>query len=552
MNGGRVLYAALVVLILSTALPAAAPIDISDAAIQQLLARPFQFDYTTLTSESALRRLIDAVDLQLATIEYRQLKELISSPQDSLVKQEFGQELEKRYREILGDGFLFDKLRQWRQQTSDTVCRAFIDLFTERRDLFQTDPGLLRQAKELAQRIADRLYKFRFAVGGREYKGADIIGLMESGEDRDLLKILYRMQNDSAALLAADASRLYGLYSRMGEGRGYRSSFDYSLSRLSFRKPEWFKIAENLKTATEAEYQACLTAVRKDVGDNNPSFFDIDHYLRQGARLPDEYFPTVAADSTVAKLMAGVGLDSLVRKLVIIKVDSARWPAVAIRFLPPNDVQLVKSNLGGFTYYRRLASEMARTLPWVYADTTLPILLRDYPPGTEEMLTGAFEAWALDSAFLAANFSIPKDRLSRFITCNRWLAVFRLRQQLVYFTMEYFLSEGTSTDPVTLYWSLEKSLLGVTDSSYQWIETLLTGSMEKYPGWVAHQFTRLKLNEMLDKQFGGGYAADKRTGPFIITAFCHPGRTRTAEEFITAHAVNRLSVDDIKRQWRLR
>lgn len=552
MNGGRVLYAVLMVLVLSTGPAAAAPIVISDAAIQQFLAHPFQFDYTTLTGDSALRRLVDAVDLQLATIEYRQLKELISSPQDSLVKQEFGQELETRYREILADSFLVDKLGQWRQKTSDPVCRAFIDLVTERREALQADPALLRQAKELAQRIADRLYQFRFAVGGKEYKGADVIGLMESGEDRDLLKTLYRMQNDSAALLAADATKLYGIYSRMGEERGYRTSFDYALSRLSYRKPEWFKIAENLKAATEAEYQACLTAVRQEVGINNPSFFDIDHYLRRGAQLPDEYFPLSAADSAVSKLLAGVGLDSLAQKLVIIKVDSARWPALAIRFLPPYDVQMVKSNLGGFAYYRRLVSEMSRTLPWVYADTTLPYLLRDYPSGTEEMLTGAFEGWAMDSAFLAANFSIPKDRLDRFVACNRWLAVFRLRQQLVYFMMEYFLSEGTSTGPVTLYWSLEKSLLGVTDSSYQWIETLLTGTMEKYPGWIAHQFTRLKLNEMLDKQFGDGYAVDKRTGPFIIGAFCRPGRTKTAEEFITAHGVNRLSVDDIRRQWRLR
>jgi hypothetical protein len=537
--------------ILSAALSAAATIDISDTAIQRFLARPFQFDYTTLTNDSALRRLINAVDLQLATVEYRQLKEVISSPQDFLIKQEFGRELEKRYRDVLGDSFLFDRLLQWRQKTSDPVCRAFIDLVIARREAVQGDPALLYKAKELAQRIADRLYKFRFAVGGREYTGADITGLMESGGDRRLLAALYRMQNDSAALLAADAAQLYSLYSRMGEEKGHRTSFDYSLSLLSFRKPEWLTIAENLKAATEAEYQACLAAVRRDIGGNSPSLIDIDLYLRQGARLPDAYFPVAAADSAVAAILAGVGLDSLAQKLVIITVDSAQWPALAIRFLPPYDVQLVKSTLGGFAYYRRLASEMARTLPWVYADTALPNLLRDYPFGMEEMLTGTFDGWALDSAFLAARFAIPKDRLDHFITCNRWLAVFRLRQQLVYFEMQYYLSEGASSDPTALYWSLEKSLLGVADSSYQWIETLLTGTMEKYPGWIAHQFTRIKLNEILDRQFGDGYAADKRTGPFIITAFCRPGRTQTAEQFITAYAANRLSVNDIKPQWRL-
>jgi hypothetical protein len=552
MNLRRVLAGAILALTVTTATSWAAPIDVSDTAIAQFLAHPFQFDYTTITGDSTLRRLIDAVDLQLTTIEYRQLTELISSPHDSLVGQEYRRDLENRYRELLGDGFLFDKLRQWRQTTADPANRAFIDLVMARRDAFQADPALLRQAKELARRIADRLYQFRFEVGGKAYKGADIVALMESGKDRDLLKTLYRMQNDSAALLAPDAARLYGLYSRMGEGRGYPTSFDYALSRLSFRKPEWIKIAEELKAATEAEYQACLAAVRKDIGGSTPSFFDIDHYLRRGVQLPDEYFTIAAADSAVARLLARVRLDSLTSKLVVVQADSSRWPALAVRFLPPYDIQLVKSSLGGFAYYRRLISETARTLPWVFTDTTLPFLLRDYPAGTEEMLTGTFEAWALDSAFLAANFSIPPDMLKRFITCNRWMTMLRLRQQLAYFSMEYFLSEGTSTDPVPLYWSLEKSLLGVTDSSYQWIETLLTGTLEKYPEWIAHQFARIKLNEILNKKFGEEYAADPRTGPFIITSFCRFGRTRTMQEFIGANVVDRLSVDDVKRQWRLR
>lgn len=541
-----------ILVIIAAAMASAEPIDISDSAMSRFLAYPFQFDYTTITSDSTLRLLVEAVDRQLTIAEYRQLKELISSPQDSLVREEYRREMENRYREILSDGVLAAKFRQWRQTTSDPVCRAFIDLVMSRRETLLADPGLITQAKQLARRIADQLYQFRFEVGGKSYRGTDIVALMESGQDRDLLQTLYRMQNDSAAILARDAARLYGLYSRMGEGRGSRSSFDYSLSRLSFGRSEWYKIAEDLKAATEAEYQACLAAVRNETGIASPAFFDIDHFLRRGMHLPDRYFSPAAADLAVKKLLTSVGLDSLIPKLVTVKADSAQWPALAVRFAPPYDVQLIQSTLGGFAYYRRSVAEIARSLPWVFADTTLPFLLRDYPPGTEEMMTGTFESWALDSAFLAANFAIPPDTLARFVAVHRWMVVFRLRQQLVYFLMEYYLSDGAMADPVPLYWALEKSLLGVTDSSYQWIETLLTGTLEKYPDWVAHQFARIKLNQILYTRFGETYAADRRTGPFLITSFCRPGRAQTLEDFVKAGGVERLSVSDIKRQWRLR
>lgn len=552
MNRPALLSGMLALVVFFAATAVGGPIDVSDTAVARFLAHPFQFDYTTVTNDSTLRLLVDTVDRQLATTEYRQLKELISSPNDSLVREEHRRDMENRYREILTDGVLFGKFSQWRPITADPVCRAFIDLVTSRRAALQADPGLFNQAKQLARRIADRLYQFRFEVGGTSYRGADIVAMLESGQDRDLSQTLYKMQNDSAAILAPDAVRLYGLYSRMGEGRGHRTSFDYSLSQLSFRRPEWFKIVEGLKTATEPEYQACLAAIRKETGVAAPTFFDIDQYLRRRAQLPDRYFSVAASDSAVQKLLASVGLDSLTARLVIVPVDSSRWPALAIRFSPPYDVQLVKSTLGGFAYYRRLISETARTLPWIFTDTTLPFLLRDYPDGTEEMLTGTFEAWALDSAFLTANFAIPGDTLARFVGAYRWSNVFRLRQQLAYFLMEYYLSDGTVNDPVSLYWSLEKSLLGVTDNSYQWIETLLTGTMEKYPNWIAHQFARVKLNQMLYDRFGAGYAADPRTGPFLIESFCRPGQSQTLEDFVTAGGIDRLSVSDIKRQWRLR
>ena len=195
--------------------------------------------------------------------------------------------------------------------------------------------------------------------------------------------------------------------------------------------------------------------------------------------------------------------------------------------------------------------ETGRLLMWVYADSSLPYLLRDYPKGAEEMLTGLLEDLALDSAFLAANFEIDQEELNRFVRYDRWLRVFRIRQVILYFLFDYYLSQEINVDPVELYWSQENSLLGCPDSSYHWIETLLMGNLSRYPEWLANLFSRIKLHEALYRKFGSTWNTNIESGQFIIEQICLPGRTQTIEEIFTRHTPDKADLIDVKRQFGL-
>jgi hypothetical protein len=541
-------FLACIVFLLTYAPASGQPIDISDVEIDRFLTFSFQYDYTKVKDETSLRDLIGALDYQLAVIDYRQRREFITPGTNSPINRRFKNRLEERYRELLRDGFLFQKLGEWREKTDNRVNRAFIDLLMARREELLVEPGEIREMRQLAERIAGRLYKFHFRVGDKIYSAVQAAEIIEGGVDAELARILYERQNDSAALLAEDAARLYFMYNRLGERFGHRSSLDHTLSRLSFRKPEWFAIAGELKEATEAEIQKCLAVLREESGRGDLTLYEAELLLREGAVLPDEYFPRDQCDSAVNNLLTGLGLESLADRLHIRILDSDSVPTLAIKLYPPYDNILIKDNRGGFGCYRRLASEVGRSLPWVFADSSLPYVLRDYPPGTEEMLTSLFEDLALNTTFLSDNFSVPVEELIRFERYSRWLTVYRIRQVLLYFLFDYYLAEGKSSDPTTLYWSLEKSLLRNGDSSYHWIETVLTGSLERYPVWLAHVFSRLKIEEVLFLKFGEDWAADPRSGQFLIDNFCLPGRSQTLEKFISEHAPNRLSVLDIKRQ----
>ena len=529
----------------------AAPLDVSDSAVAVFLASPFQYDYTSITDDASLRRFIDALDHQVAMIEYRQGREFVRQSDSTGMAQPHGRELENRYLQILGDNFIYKKLTDWKTKTADSACRAFIDLFLDRRNDFMADPTLQKEARGLSQRITDRLYTFRLAADGIVYDAQQAASILSSGSDLALCRKLYSALNDSVAALAPLASDLYTLYSRMGQQLGYRTSMDYHLSRLSFRKPEWLKIADELKEATEAEYQLCLTWIREESGGEKLAQFEIDNRLRQTAVLPDQYFPPRRTDSVLTRLLDGLGLADLTGKLKVREFDSAGNPALAIRLYPPDDVLFFKTMQGGYLRYRRQAAEFGRALPWAYADSALPYLLREYPKGSEEMLTLLFESMALDSQFLAGNFNVPGDELAKFEQKSRWLAVFRIRQVLVYFYFDYYLSDGQASDPISLFKKLETSLLGVDASSYQWIESLVSGKIGDYPERLAHHFCQVKTIEMLYQRFGEDYAANAGSGEFLKEKFCRPGRSRTIEQYITGNASDRLSVNDIRRQLHL-
>jgi len=529
----------------------AQPLDISDTAVRALLASPFQYDYTTITDDSSLRRFIDALDYQLAAVEYRQRREFTAAYGSPAGRQSFKGELEDRYRELMRDGFIFKKLNEWLPQTADSANRAFIRLFIDRHNEFTADPTMIRKARELSRRLADRLYTFSFEVEGQRYNADEAARIVFADGDIELARSLHRLINDSAAVLARDAANLYAIYKAMGQQRGHRTSQDYVLSRLSFSKPEWMQIADGLKKATDAEFNACLDFLKKETGQDNLAMFEIDRRLIEGAVLPDSCFPPDKIDTALARLLAGLGLEALNEKLTV-RVDSTALPALAVRLYPPFDNLLLKCNRGGFLNYRRLAGELGRAMPWVFADTSLPYLLRDYPIGSEEMMTDLFEKLALRPEFLAANFSIAPDDLKRFETYRRWQVVSGIRRVLLYFYFDYYLSNSETTNPDSLYMALEDSLFKTGDSTYQWIEILLTGELETFPEKLANIFTLVKQVEILYTRFGSNFVLKPESGLFMIDKFCLPGRKQTIEEYITAFSPDRISVKDIKRQLQLR
>ncbi len=529
----------------------AQPPDVSDSAIELFLKTPFQYDYTTIVDDSTLYRFIMALDHQLAVIEYRQRREFTAIPDNPVGEQTFKRDLEARYRDILRDGYIFKILDQWRTKTQDPVNLAFIRFYSWRRNEFTDDPSAIRPARELSRRLADRLYNFHFSVDGQSYDANEAAQVIFSDGDIDLARQLQKLVMDSAAILTPEAAKLYDLYKIMGQQRGQRTSQDYILSRLSYNKADWLKIADDLKKATDNEYQRCFDSLQMIFGQKPTALFEIERGLLQGGDLPDSCFPPEKIDAAMNQLLDGLGMDSLMTKLIV-RVDSSTYPALAVRLYPPDENLLLKNNRGGLANYRRLAMELGRSLPWAYADSTLPYLLRDYPLGSEEMLTQMFEGLALRPEFLSDNFDIAPRDIKRFETFRLWQRVADLRRVLLYFYFDYYLSNGLATDPAALYMSLEDSLFHTSDSSYQWIETLLTGGLESFPEKLADMFSAIKNTEILEKLYGDDFASNPKAGEFLIQQFCRPGRSQTIEDYMTAHAPDPLSIQSVKHQWHLR
>jgi hypothetical protein len=190
--------------------------------------------------------------------------------------------------------------------------------------------------------------------------------------------------------------------------------------------------------------------------------------------LPDQYFTPEKSDAAIRELVSRIGIDALFEKITVRTIDSGTFPALAVRLDPPFHTMLIKNRAGGFVYYRRLAAETGRLLFWAYADGRLPWILRDYPTGAEEALTGLFSGMALDPEFLAEQFQIPRKRLAEFDQFNRWRRCFPRRMLLI-----SFLCMSGRRKIRRQFWSAV--LTGVPDRFYQWIETLVTGDLQKYP-----------------------------------------------------------------------
>jgi len=344
--------------------------DISDTAIDKFLASKFQYDYTKITDDATLKTFIYTLDSQFAVIEYRQRTELVAPNTPGVVKK-LGPDLEQRYMELLGDNYIFKILNTWRDKTAEPINRAFIDNFIYLRSGFMSDPQAASEARALAARIADRLYHFLLNVDGKTYTVDQAADIVFSGDDLPLARELYRELNDSVAALAGDASRLYLMYNAMGQFVGYRTSLEYHLAELSYRRPEWRMIADNFRAVTDSAYFGWLDSLKRADHRDNIPLFEIEGMLRRAAVLPDSYFPVDTVQASLGRLLTKFGLADLTERLSVNQIDTGGFPALAIRLCPPYKDFLMDSRGGGFAYYRRLISEYGRSLPWAYADSTL-------------------------------------------------------------------------------------------------------------------------------------------------------------------------------------
>ena len=286
-------------------------------------------------------------------------------------------------------------------------------------------------------------------------------------------------------------------------------------------------------------------------GTEDLKLYEVELFLRDSSALADSLFPVDKCHEVLNRLLVQLGFSDLKNRIDIQQIEDLNQPALAFRLCPPYDNILFDTRSGGFAYYRRLFMETGRILMWAYADSTLPYLLREYPQGSEEILTGLLEDIALDSAFLAENFEIKAADLNRFIKYDRWLRVFRIRQVLMHFYFDAYLSDGPSDSASEQYWALEGSLMLSQDSSFHWIESILTGTLSRYPEYLAHLVGRIKLKEILFKNYDKYWLSNPESGQFIIKNICRPGRSQTIEDIIGKHSQDKVSLQDIKRQYGL-
>lgn len=526
----------------------AAPPDISDAAITKFLQHSFQYDYTTVTDDASLRQLIDAVDYQMAVINYRGIMEKTDLSRISSQGKMFEQQLDGRYQEIVHDGYLFKLFSEWQNKTQDPIIKSFIDLFLFDREQLLAYPAGMERVRSLAGRIAERLQKFHFKIDGKYYDVNDIRRFIATDDGATLGRQLVRLRRDSSAIMADDALLLYKMYNAMGLEKGGRTWQEYLFLPYSLDYPDWIKIAEEINSATDDIYFAALKKLKSEHHLNDPSGYEINRILNSQAVLPDEYFDQDRIDRAVTQLLANLGLSQLSDRLQILQMDDSASYPVAIYRYPPEDILFVKFSRAGFAGYYRMLSEMGKALPWAYADSTLPYLLRTYAPGTAIMTSELFISLGTDPEFLAANFNIPEEKLKPYQASSKLLTMYQIRQVTQYILFDNKLSSGKIDNPSELFWSLELSTIGTADSSYFWIDALVSGRIEEFPNLLAQAFGRFKMREILHYQIGPDYATSDKTGRFLIDQFCRPGRVQSLKDFIEKYSPAPLSVADFTRQ----
>lgn len=423
----------------------------------------------------------------------------------------------------------------WRAQSESLADK----LLARRLELWQrcfiggtiyADPDVAKLENELQQRITN----FKLTLDGVSTTRAKINNALRQEKRQTQRRKLWSVAGKLSAAAADDLVRLVVLRNKKAKALGFSNYYSLALSLQAIDEDWLVTTLNSLEQATRPAFENFITTFKKKLRIKQFGPWDFDYALREGASLPDKYFPSDSVFTVIHEFQEGIGfaVDSLPIKEVV-KDIPYNGLSLAIRI--PSDSRFLLNPTKGKGFYGVAFHEYGHSLKAVHTDVDYPIL-RGYEwiPGAqcaafEEGIADMHAEFTDDSLWLSMFTKVKQKEVARYMQERALPSMYRLRRLLKDFFFEYEMYHKPHQDLAALERALYKKFLLVDLSDKEPHQFAASMWYTSYPcyyqNYVLSSMIATQLQEALTNKFGNEKLKNKNVAPWIIQFLYASGET---------------------------
>lgn len=383
------------------------------------------------------------------------------------------------------------------------------------------DPEISKHENALQQRITD----FTFTFEGAPTTRAKISNTLRNERSQKRRHKLWRVTSQLSQKVSDDLLHLVHLRNAKAQAFGFPNYYSLSLHLQAIEEDWLIETLTMLEEKTKPAFEEFIKSAKKKLRVKEFGPWDFDIALKEAASLPDKYFLPESVFAVIHTFEKKIGfkVDSLPIKEVVKDIP---YGGLSLAIKIPTDSRFLVNPTKGKGFYSVAFHEYGHSLKAVHIDVPYPILKGyEWIPGAqcaayEEGVADLHGEFTDDSLWLTTYTKVKPKELRRYLEGRKLPALFRLRNLLKNFAIEYEMYKNPEADMAEVERAMFKKYLLVDldeTEPHQFAASIwYTAYPCYYQNYILAAMIATQLQEALTDQFGEKKISDSTVAEWMI------------------------------------
>jgi oligoendopeptidase F len=490
-----------------------------------LLSAAGGIDQPADISQKSVETVLDAKEQELEQLyaTYWQIQYQLEQGDTSVSDKD----VNRKIRDVLND---LEFLRRLKTAQLDVPAlerrrQVFLEVATDSQ--ISTEAGLVTQVESIRKDGST----IRYRIGGKQLDRPELDNVLGHEADRDLRREAWYAQADLTRLTGDRIRAVMKLRNQLGRRYANESFSNFMLRRRATNRKDVMSWFEQIRTATEPEYQALLSRIQRDLGIEKVEPWDLEYYFSTLSPGLESKFGFEGSWQHTTKVAGLLGFD-FNRLPVEVKITDITFGGYTMPIWYGKEIKMLVSRHTGIRFADTMLHESGHALHFTYVQEPTFILRDNYPPPMDEGLGQTMSLMMFRPEVSTTIYGLSRDEAGALMERRRLESNYSLRALMVQSEFELEAYDNPAQDLTTLYDRVCSKYLDVDcHQSNTWGYDPFYAAIPIYQqNYVLAEMFAYQVHHTLDEKFGRNWGP--QGGSYLHDKFLTRGGSLTLDQIM--------------------